>query len=82
MILVFSAALSLAGLHLNRFFAETMRLRFELGAANLRLQAEIKPPIRPRQQSRKVATSRMSEERNRRQKRSVADSETISMWSE
>jgi signal transduction histidine kinase len=41
MILVFSAALSLAGLHLNRFFAETMQLRFELGAANLRLQAEI-----------------------------------------
>jgi signal transduction histidine kinase len=41
MILVFAAALSLAGLHLNRFFAETMRLRFELGAANLRLQAEI-----------------------------------------
>jgi signal transduction histidine kinase len=42
MILVFAAALALAGLHLNRFFAETMRLRFELGAANLRLQAEIK----------------------------------------
>jgi signal transduction histidine kinase len=41
MILVFSAALSLAGLRLNNFFAETMRLRFELGAANLRLQAEI-----------------------------------------
>jgi signal transduction histidine kinase len=41
MILVFSAALSLAGLHLNRFFAETMRLRVELDAANLRLQAEI-----------------------------------------
>jgi signal transduction histidine kinase len=41
MILVFAAALSLAGLHLNRFFGETMRLRFELGAANLRLQAEI-----------------------------------------
>jgi signal transduction histidine kinase len=41
MILVFAAALSLAGLHLNRFLAETMRLRFELGAANLRLQAEI-----------------------------------------
>jgi signal transduction histidine kinase len=30
-----------AGLHLNRFFAETLRLRFELAAANLRLQAEI-----------------------------------------
>jgi signal transduction histidine kinase len=41
MILVFAAALSLAGLHLNRFFAETMRLRFELGATNLRLHAEI-----------------------------------------
>src|SRR5260370_1185591 len=41
MIIVFSAALSLAGWRLNRFFAETMRLRFELGAANLRLQAEI-----------------------------------------
>ncbi len=41
MILVFAAALSLAGLHLNRFFGETIRLRFELGAANLRLQAEI-----------------------------------------
>jgi signal transduction histidine kinase len=41
MILVFAAALSLAGLHLNRFFGETMRLRLELGAANLRLQAEI-----------------------------------------
>ena len=41
MILVFAAALSLAGVHLNRFFSETMRLRFELGAANLRLQAEI-----------------------------------------
>ena len=41
MILVFAAALSLAGLHLNRFFTETMRLRFELGAANVRLQAEI-----------------------------------------
>ncbi|HEX3415679.1 MAG TPA: ATP-binding protein [Stellaceae bacterium] len=41
MIVVFATSLSLAGLHLNRFFAETMRLRFELGAANLRLQAEI-----------------------------------------
>jgi signal transduction histidine kinase len=41
MILVFAAALSLAGLHLNRFFGETMRLRFELGAAYLHLQAEI-----------------------------------------
>ena len=41
MILVFATALSLAGAHLNRIFAETMRLRFELNAANLRLQAEI-----------------------------------------
>jgi hypothetical protein len=41
MILVFAVALSIAGLHLNRFFSETMRLRFELGAANLRLQSEI-----------------------------------------
>src|SRR5271165_52379 len=41
MILVFATALSLAGLHLNRFFAETLRLRLELGAANLRLRAEI-----------------------------------------
>src|SRR5260370_36118131 len=41
MIIVFSAALSMAGWGLNRFFAETMQLRFELGAANLRLQAEI-----------------------------------------
>ena len=39
--MVFAAALSLAGWHLNRFFAETMRLRFELSEANLRLQAEI-----------------------------------------
>jgi signal transduction histidine kinase/CheY-like chemotaxis protein len=41
MILVFAAALSLAGIHLNRFFAEAMRLRFELNEANLRLQDEI-----------------------------------------
>jgi len=41
MIMVFAAALSLAGGHLNRIFAETMRLRFELTAANFRLQAEI-----------------------------------------
>jgi signal transduction histidine kinase len=41
MILVFAAALSLAGRHLNGFVSETMRLRFELGEANLRLQAEI-----------------------------------------
>jgi signal transduction histidine kinase len=41
MILVFAAALSAAGLHLNRFFTETIRLRFHLGAANLQLQAEM-----------------------------------------
>jgi signal transduction histidine kinase len=41
MILVFATALALAGRHLNRFFTETVRLRFELSAANLRLQAEI-----------------------------------------
>ena len=41
LILVFAAALSVTGLHLNRFLAETMQLRFELGAANRRLQAEI-----------------------------------------
>jgi signal transduction histidine kinase len=41
MIVVFAAALSLAGAHLNRFFSDAMRLRFELNEANLRLQAEI-----------------------------------------
>jgi signal transduction histidine kinase len=41
MILVFAVALSFAGAYLNRFFAETMRLRFELNEANLRLRAEI-----------------------------------------
>jgi signal transduction histidine kinase len=41
MILVFAAALSVAGGHLNRIFTETMRLRFELNEANLCLQAEI-----------------------------------------
>jgi signal transduction histidine kinase len=41
MTLVFAAALSAAGVQLNRFFTETMRLRFELGAANRRLGAEI-----------------------------------------
>jgi signal transduction histidine kinase len=41
MVLVFAAALSLAGRHLNRFFTETIRLRLELSEANLRLQAEI-----------------------------------------
>ena len=41
MILVFAAALSLSGRHLNNFFSETLRLRFELNEANRRLQAEI-----------------------------------------
>ena len=41
MILVFAAALSLAGRRLNSFFSETLRLRFELDEANLRLRAEI-----------------------------------------
>jgi signal transduction histidine kinase len=41
MVLVFAAALSLAGGQLSRFFIETMRLRFELRDANLRLRAEI-----------------------------------------
>ena len=41
MVLIFATALSLAGRHLNRFFAETIRLRLELTEANLRLQAEI-----------------------------------------
>jgi len=41
MIFVFAAALSLAGAHLNRIFTDTMRLRFELNEANLRLQAEM-----------------------------------------
>jgi signal transduction histidine kinase/CheY-like chemotaxis protein len=41
MIVVFAGALSLAGAHLNRFFTEAMRLRFELNDANLRLQAEM-----------------------------------------
>ena len=41
MIVVFAIALSLAGAHLNRFFTEAMRLRFELNEANLRLQAEM-----------------------------------------
>ncbi len=41
MTLVFAAALSLAGRHLNRIFTETMRLRVELNEANLRLHAEI-----------------------------------------
>ena len=37
MIVVFVAALSLAGRHLSRVFAEALRLRFELKEANLRL---------------------------------------------
>ena len=41
MIVVFAAALSLAGAHLNRFFTDSIRLRFELNEANLRLQAEM-----------------------------------------
>jgi signal transduction histidine kinase len=41
MILAFAAALSAAGLHLNRFFVKTMRMRFDLEKANLRLQAEM-----------------------------------------
>jgi signal transduction histidine kinase len=41
MITVFAAALSLSGRHLNRFFAETIRLRCELNDANLRLKAKI-----------------------------------------
>jgi signal transduction histidine kinase/ActR/RegA family two-component response regulator len=48
MIVVFVAALSLAGRHFSEIFAEALRLRFEvkeanlrLGEANLRLQAEM-----------------------------------------
>lgn len=41
MIVVFVAALSLAGGQLNRFVAETMRLRSELSETTLRLQTEI-----------------------------------------
>jgi signal transduction histidine kinase len=41
MIIIFAAALSLAGARLNRIFADAMRLRFELNEANLRLQAEM-----------------------------------------
>jgi signal transduction histidine kinase/CheY-like chemotaxis protein len=41
MIVVFAMALSLAGVHLNRFFTDAMRLRFELNDANVRLQAEM-----------------------------------------
>jgi signal transduction histidine kinase len=41
MVVVFATALSLAGAHLNRFFTEAMRLRFELDEANLRLRSEM-----------------------------------------
>ena len=41
MIVVFVAALSLAGRHFSQMFAEALRLRFELREANLRLQAEM-----------------------------------------
>jgi signal transduction histidine kinase/CheY-like chemotaxis protein len=41
MIIVFATALSLAGAHLNRFFTDAMRLRFELDEANLRLRSEM-----------------------------------------
>ena len=41
MIVVFVAALSLAGRHFSQVFAEALRLRFELDEANLRLQAEM-----------------------------------------
>ncbi|HJU14909.1 MAG TPA: response regulator [Stellaceae bacterium] len=37
MIVVFAAALSLAGRHFSQIFAEALRLRFELNEANLRL---------------------------------------------
>jgi len=41
MSVVFVAALSLAGRHSSKVFAESLRLRFELDEANLRLQAEM-----------------------------------------
>jgi signal transduction histidine kinase/CheY-like chemotaxis protein len=41
MTVVFVAALSLAGRHFSRVFAEALRLRFELDEANLRLQVEM-----------------------------------------
>ncbi|MGE0257858.1 MAG: ATP-binding protein [Alphaproteobacteria bacterium] len=41
MIVVFSAALSLAGRHLNRTVVKTIRLRVDLDDANRRLRAEI-----------------------------------------
>jgi signal transduction histidine kinase len=40
MIIVFAAALALAGTHLNRLFTSGLRLRVELNEANLRLRAE------------------------------------------
>jgi len=41
MIVVFAAALGLAGWRLNRIFTDAMELRFELNEANLRLRAEM-----------------------------------------
>ncbi len=41
MIVVFAGAMALAGRHLNRVVCETIRLRVELDAASLRLNAEI-----------------------------------------
>jgi signal transduction histidine kinase len=41
MIVVFATALSLAAAHLNQFFTDSIRLRFELKEANIRLQAEM-----------------------------------------
>jgi signal transduction histidine kinase len=41
MIIIFAAALSLAGTYLNRFFTAGLRLRSELNAANIRLRAEM-----------------------------------------
>jgi signal transduction histidine kinase len=41
MIVVFAAAMSVAGRHLNRVIGETIRLRVELDAAGQRLNAEI-----------------------------------------
>ena len=43
MIVVFVAALSLAGRHFGEIFAEALRLRFELQAANLRLAEANRP---------------------------------------
>ena len=41
MIVTFAVAMAFAGRHLSHILAETMRLRFELGEANQRLNAEI-----------------------------------------